>query len=100
MGQIIKGKPVADAISEALTKEVNDLKVKGITPKLTLVRVGANGSDLAYEKGALKRCEKIGIEAVVKELPEDISQDKFVEELKKNKCGQDCKCDNGIQTIS
>ncbi len=83
MGQIIKGKPVADAISEALTKEVNDLKVKGITPKLTLVRVGANGSDLAYEKGALKRCEKIGIEAVVKELPEDISQDKFIEELKK-----------------
>jgi methylenetetrahydrofolate dehydrogenase (NADP+)/methenyltetrahydrofolate cyclohydrolase len=83
MGQIIKGKPVADAISEALTKEVSDLKVKGITPKLTLVRVGANGSDLAYEKGALKKCEKIGIEAGVKELPEDISQDKFIEELKK-----------------
>ncbi|HBC96874.1 MAG TPA: bifunctional 5,10-methylene-tetrahydrofolate dehydrogenase/5,10-methylene-tetrahydrofolate cyclohydrolase [Clostridium sp.] len=83
MGQIIKGKPVADAISQTLTKEVENLKVKGITPKLTLVRVGANGSDLAYERGALKRCSKIGIEAAVKELPEDVTQDRFVDELKK-----------------
>ncbi|MCC9294768.1 bifunctional 5,10-methylene-tetrahydrofolate dehydrogenase/5,10-methylene-tetrahydrofolate cyclohydrolase [Clostridium sp. WLY-B-L2] len=83
MGQIIKGKPVADAISETLTKEVENLKVKGITPKLVIVRVGANGSDLAYERGALKRCSKIGIDAAVRELPEDIAQDKFIEELKK-----------------
>ncbi|MCT8976362.1 bifunctional 5,10-methylene-tetrahydrofolate dehydrogenase/5,10-methylene-tetrahydrofolate cyclohydrolase [Clostridium sp. CX1] len=83
MGQLIKGKPVADAISAALTKEVEELKVKGIVPKLTIVRVGANGSDLAYERGALKRCQSIGIATEVKELPEDISQDKFIEELKK-----------------
>lgn len=83
MGQLIKGKPVADAISAALTKEVEELKVKGIVPKLTIVRVGANGSDLAYERGALKRCDSIGIATEVKELPEDISQDKFIEELKK-----------------
>lgn len=83
MGQLIKGKPVADAMSAALTKEVEELKVKGIVPKLTIVRVGANGSDLAYERGALKRCQSIGIATEVKELPEDISQDKFIEELKK-----------------
>lgn len=83
MGQIIKGKPAADAISEELTKEIEGLKVKGITPKLTIVRVGAKVSDLAYERGALKRCGQIGIETEVKELPEDISQDNFIEELKK-----------------
>ena len=93
MGQIIKGKPVADAISEILTKEVEELKVKGITPKLTIVRVGANGSDLAYERGALKRCEQIGITTEVKELPEDISQDDFITELKK--VNED-KATNGI----
>ncbi|MBI6873916.1 bifunctional 5,10-methylenetetrahydrofolate dehydrogenase/5,10-methenyltetrahydrofolate cyclohydrolase [Clostridium aciditolerans] len=83
MGQIIKGKPVADAISEELTKEVVELKAKGITPKLTIVRVGANGSDLAYERGALKRCDGIGIATQVVELPEDIIQEDFIKELKK-----------------
>ncbi|KZL93334.1 bifunctional 5,10-methylenetetrahydrofolate dehydrogenase/5,10-methenyltetrahydrofolate cyclohydrolase [Clostridium magnum] len=93
MGQIIKGKPVADAISAALAEEVKGLKVKGITPKLTIVRVGANGSDLAYERGALKRCQEIGIETEVKELPVDISQDDFITELKK--VNED-KATNGI----
>jgi methylenetetrahydrofolate dehydrogenase (NADP+) / methenyltetrahydrofolate cyclohydrolase len=83
MGQIIKGKPVADAISEDLTKKVAELKEKGVAPKLMIVRVGANPSDLSYERGALKRCESIGILAEVKELPEDISQDDFIVELEK-----------------
>lgn len=93
MGQIIKGKPVADAISAALAEEVKELKVKGVTPKLTIVRVGANGSDLAYERGALKRCDEIGIATEVKELPVDISQDDFIAELKK--VNED-KATNGI----
>lgn len=83
MGQLIKGKPVADAISEDLRKKVEELKEKGIDPKLVIVRVGANSSDLAYERGALKRCESIGVVAEVKELPEDISQEDFIKELRK-----------------
>lgn len=83
MGQIIKGKPVADAITEKLTHEVEELKSKGTTPKLTIVRVGANPSDLSYERGALKRAASIGITAQVKELPSDISQEDFIAELKK-----------------
>ena len=39
-GQIIKGKPVADKISEGLIKEVNNLVTEGINPKLAIVRVG------------------------------------------------------------
>lgn len=83
LGQIIKGKLVADAISEDLTKKVAELKEKGLAPKLVIVRVGANPSDLSYERGALKRCESIGILAEVKELPEDITQSDFIKELEK-----------------
>lgn len=54
-GQIIKGKPVADQISENLIKEVDELVKEGINPKLAIVRVGARGDDLAYERGALKK---------------------------------------------
>lgn len=83
MGQIIKGKLVADAISEDLTKKVEELKKNGLVPKLVIVRVGANPSDLSYERGALKRCQSIGILAEVKELPEDITQSDFIKELEK-----------------
>lgn len=82
MNQIIKGKAVADAMKDELVKEVEELKTKGISPKLTIVRVGARGDDLAYERGALKRCESIGIVTEVKELPEDITQEDYVSALK------------------
>ncbi|MCI8342192.1 MAG: bifunctional 5,10-methylenetetrahydrofolate dehydrogenase/5,10-methenyltetrahydrofolate cyclohydrolase [Firmicutes bacterium] len=82
MGQIIKGKPVADAITEELVKDVEALKAKGIAPKLKIVRVGAREDDLAYEKGALTRMKKCGIEVEVMELAADITQEEFVKELK------------------
>ncbi len=81
-GQIIKGKPVADQISENLISEVNELIKEGINPKLAILRVGARGDDLAYERGALKRCESIGIETEVIELPEDVNQEEYIKTLK------------------
>lgn len=82
-GNIIKGKPVADKISESLIKEVDELVNEGITPKLAIVRAGSRGDDLAYERGALKRCQNIGIDTEVFELPEDIAQEKYIDLLKK-----------------
>lgn len=82
MGQIIKGKPVADAITAEIVKDVEVLKSKDIEPKLKIVRVGAREDDLAYERGALSRMEKCGIKAEVLELPVDICQADFVKELK------------------
>lgn len=82
MGQIIKGKPVADAITAELVKDVEALKAKGIEPKLKIVRVGAREDDLSYERGALTRMDKCGIIAEVLELPVDINQEDFVKELK------------------
>lgn len=93
MGEVIKGKPVADKISEELVQEIEALKGKGIEPKLTIVRVGARPDDLAYERGALGRCKKVGITTEVKELAEDITQDDFVKELEKL---NDDKAVNGI----
>lgn len=81
-GQIIKGKPVADQISESLMQEVNELVKEGINPKLAILRVGARGDDLAYERGALKRSESVGIQTQVVELPEDVTQEEYVKTLK------------------
>lgn len=83
MATLLKGKPVADNISEGLIKEVEILKEKETTPKLAIIRVGARPDDLAYERGALNRCAKVGVETEVKELPKDITQKDFIEELRK-----------------
>ena len=82
-GQIIKGKPVADKISEELIKDVNELVNMGIKPKLAIVRVGARGDDLAYERGALKRCQTIGIETEVMELDEDVTLEEYIKVIEK-----------------
>lgn len=94
--QIIKGKPVADKISEDLKKEVKSLNEMGIKPKLAIVRVGERADDLAYERGALKRCQNIGIETEVVELDENISQDEFIKAV--HKLNEDDKV-NGILTF-
>ncbi len=82
MGQLIKGKPVADKITEDLKLEVEKLNNKGIHPKLQVIRVGAREDDLSYERGALKRMASCGILTEVKELPLDINQDDFIKEIK------------------
>lgn len=61
MAQLWKGAPVAAAITEQLVLRADALKAKGVVPTLAIVRVGENADDLAYEKAAVKRCEKIGI---------------------------------------
>lgn len=94
--QIIKGKPVADKITEDLKKEVENLNEMGINPKLAIVRVGERPDDLAYERGALKRCQNIGIETEVVELDENISQEEFIKAV--HKLNEDDKV-NGILTF-
>ncbi|WP_455538847.1 bifunctional 5,10-methylenetetrahydrofolate dehydrogenase/5,10-methenyltetrahydrofolate cyclohydrolase [Terrisporobacter sp.] len=83
MGEIIKGKPVGDALSEVLKGECEALVKDGIQPKLAILRVGAKPNDLSYEKGALKKCDTIGIATEVTELPEDTTQEQYIETLEK-----------------
>jgi methylenetetrahydrofolate dehydrogenase (NADP+)/methenyltetrahydrofolate cyclohydrolase len=61
VAKLLDGKEVAAALNAKLTAEARDLNGKGVTPTLAIVRVGERGGDIAYEKGAAKRCEKIGV---------------------------------------
>nr|WP_312578489.1 tetrahydrofolate dehydrogenase/cyclohydrolase catalytic domain-containing protein [Sedimentibacter sp.] len=82
MGRIIKGKPVADAITLEVKKDVEHLKKSGILPKLKIIRIGEREDDIAYERAALKRMEMCGISCEVMTLQADISQDDFTAKLK------------------
>ena len=61
MAQLWKGAPVAAALTEQLSQRAQALIAKGVAPTLAIVRVGERPEDLSYERGALKRCEKVGI---------------------------------------
>ena len=75
MAENLKGAPVAAAITEDLVLRTEKLKEKGIVPCLAILRVGERESDLSYERGALKRCEKTGIAVKQFILPEDTTQE-------------------------
>ncbi|MCR5685298.1 MAG: bifunctional 5,10-methylene-tetrahydrofolate dehydrogenase/5,10-methylene-tetrahydrofolate cyclohydrolase [Lachnospiraceae bacterium] len=61
MAEILKGAPVAAAISEKLKEKCAGLKSEGVFPTLAIVRAGERPDDLAYERAAIKRMEGIGI---------------------------------------
>lgn len=75
MAQLLKGAPVAKALTGELAGRVGELAKRGLAPKLAIIRVGARGDDLSYERGALKRCEKVGIDVERYLLPEDCPQE-------------------------
>lgn len=73
------GKPVAEAISEQVKADVAKLSAAGVTPTLAILRVGERADDLSYEKGAVKRAEKVGVAVKNVVLPVDVSQDELLE---------------------
>ena len=74
---------VAEAVSAETLKRAEALRLKGIEPCLAVIRVGEDGSQLAYERGALKRMDKCGINCRVCAFDENISQEDFENEFKK-----------------
>ena len=75
--QRLGGKEVADKIVEDLKVKVEELKGKGVSPKLAILRVGARDDDLAYERGVLKRFESAGVEVEVTAVDAGISQEEL-----------------------
>lgn len=73
MAEYWKGAPVAQAMTERLAVRADQLKGLGIVPTLAIVRVGERPEDLSYERGAVKRCEKVGIRVKQFTLPKESS---------------------------
>ncbi len=74
MAQLLKGAPVAAAISERTRSRAGALRERGIEPTLVLLRVGENNADIYYERGAVKRCAAVGVGVRRVVLPEDVSE--------------------------
>lgn len=84
MAELLGG-PVAQKICEniidRLEKAKKSDKYPGRLPKLAIVRVGKREDDLAYERGAVKRTEKVGMDCETFEFDTDITNEEFQKEF-------------------
>ena len=78
MAKLLLGKEVTDALNANLQTRTAALREKGVVPTLGIIRVGADPSDLSYEKGATKRAELVGVEVKKFELPADASKEEVL----------------------
>lgn len=84
MTMLLKGKPVADAMSEVIKNEVKHWQDRKIQPTLTLIRAGEKADDMAYERAIIKRCESVGVKVNSEVVAESISQKEFYKVLDKH----------------
>ena len=77
MAELLKGAPVAESITKKIIEDVEELKSKGITPCLAILRAGDRPDDIAYENSAIKRAQKLGIEVKSIILYQDVSQEEY-----------------------
>lgn len=78
MAKILDGKEVAAKLTEELRMRAEKLIIRGIVPKLAIVRVGERISDVRYEQSAVKKCAKIGIEVELFHLGRHASQEELI----------------------
>lgn len=87
MAKQFLGKEVVAAVNSRIMADVAALKEKGVTPTLGIVRVGERGDDLSYERGAVKRCETLGVAYEKFLLPADCTQEELmavIDQVNKN----------------
>ena len=81
MAQLMKGAPVAAAMTEQMAARTERLKQAGVTPTLCILRLGERPGDLVYERSAMKRCGKVGIDVREIVLPEGCTRERLLETI-------------------
>lgn len=83
MVTIIDGKELAKKIRSNLKIECEELKQKGIKPKLAVIMVGEDSASKVYVRNKSKACEDVGIEYEEHLLNDIIKQEELIDLIKK-----------------
>lgn len=81
MAQLLKGAPVAEALSARAAAITEKCKTAGISPTLAILRVGDKPDDVAYQRGAVKRLAAAGLFTHEVALSETVSQEELLREV-------------------
>lgn len=80
--KIINGKEIAAKKRIEIAKEVEKLKSLGVTPGLAVILVGNNHASQTYVKNKEKACLELGMNSMLIELPEDVSELELLSKIK------------------
>ena len=83
MAVIIDGKKLAKEIREDLKIKCEELKEKGINPKLAVIMVGDDKASQVYVRNKSKACDEIGIEFDEHLLDGNAKQEELIELIQK-----------------
>ena len=75
MARILTGKEVSESLDLRTADRISALKERGVAPTLEIIRVGEDPGQLSYERGAVKRCEALGINVRIKVLQSAADQE-------------------------
>lgn len=89
MAIIIDGKLLAQKIKGQIAKEVEELKLKGINPKLAVIMVGEDSASKVYVRNKSRACNEAGIEFEEFLLNENIEMQELIELIEKLNKRQD-----------
>lgn len=81
--ELMDGKELAKNIRANLKEEVEELKKKGIYPKLAVIMVGDDKASAVYVRNKSKACNEIGVEYEEFLLKADTTMDELLELIKK-----------------
>lgn len=79
---IINGKEIGQEIRTGVATRVQALKEQGITPGLAVILVGDNPASKTYVANKQKSCEQIGMYSELVKLPEEISEQALLEQIR------------------
>jgi methylenetetrahydrofolate dehydrogenase (NADP+)/methenyltetrahydrofolate cyclohydrolase len=80
---LMDGKALSKEKREKMKQDVEELKAAGVTPGLAVLLVGNNPASRSYVKGKQKACAEVGVNSVIKELPESISEESLLSEIER-----------------
>ncbi|EYQ18555.1 bifunctional methylenetetrahydrofolate dehydrogenase/methenyltetrahydrofolate cyclohydrolase FolD [Staphylococcus aureus] len=81
VAKILDGKQIAKDYRQGLQDQVEALKEKGFTPKLSVILVGNDGASQSYVRSKKKAAEKIGMISEIVHLEETATEEKVLNEL-------------------
>ncbi|CCC87745.1 FolD bifunctional protein [includes: methylenetetrahydrofolate dehydrogenase/methenyltetrahydrofolate cyclohydrolase] [Staphylococcus aureus subsp. aureus LGA251] len=81
VAKILDGKQIAKDYRQGLQNQVEALKEKGFTPKLSVILVGNDGASQSYVRSKKKAAEKIGIISEIVHLEETATEEEVLNEL-------------------
>ncbi|HAR7405384.1 TPA: bifunctional methylenetetrahydrofolate dehydrogenase/methenyltetrahydrofolate cyclohydrolase FolD [Staphylococcus aureus] len=81
IAKILDGKQIAKDYRQGLQDQVEALKEKGFTPKLSVILVGNDGASQSYVRSKKKAAEKIGMISEIVHLEETATEEEVLNEL-------------------